>query len=106
MRERAADHRVAEYAGADQRVADRSRAVVAGVEQPAVAATPLVGLADDLVRRDEDRSHGFRSAARDRSEAVAAEHRGLAGDGRSLRDRQRGDLRPVAAAVAVAVAVP
>src|SRR4051794_28184877 len=39
--QRTTDHRVAEQPGADERVADRAGAVIAGVEQAPVAAAPL-----------------------------------------------------------------
>src|SRR4051794_24769943 len=94
VRERAAHHRIAEDAGPDQRVADAARAVVAGVEQAAVAAAPLVGLPDDLVGGPDDRPHARRRALRDRGQAVAADHRGLARDGRRLRYRQLRNRRP------------
>src|SRR4051812_17353065 len=62
VRQRTADHRVAEHAGTDERVADAARAVIAGVEQSPVAAAPLVGLADDRVCRADDRADRRRCA--------------------------------------------
>ncbi|MSW53401.1 MAG: M20/M25/M40 family metallo-hydrolase, partial [Actinobacteria bacterium] len=113
---RAADHGARLQAGADQGVADGAGAVVARVEEPGVAAAPLVGLADDEVRRGDDALDPLGRGARDRGAAVRAqagdatrdgpararhghEDRGI--DGRGGGRRRGRALRGGAAVVAV-----